>query len=46
MRQIKWKLNTLPKSDNRERSIEFLNDKEITKVKSFMKVFHNTQKHH
>ena len=39
MRQIKWKLNTLPKSDNKERSIEFLNDEEISKVKSFHESF-------
>ena len=37
MDQIKWKLNTLPKADDNEKQkgIEFLRDKEISKVKGF-----------
>ena len=37
MEQIKWKLNTLPKADDNEKQkgIEFLRDKEISKVKGF-----------
>ncbi|MGL5329367.1 MAG: diaminopropionate ammonia-lyase [Peptostreptococcaceae bacterium] len=37
MEQVKWKLNTLPQaSDNdKKQGIEFLSDKEITKVKGF-----------
>lgn len=39
MREIKWKLNNLPKSENKEKTIEFLNDEEISKVKSFHESF-------
>ncbi|WP_042276161.1 diaminopropionate ammonia-lyase [[Clostridium] dakarense] len=39
MEQIKWKLNNLPKSKNREEGIKFLNDDEITKVKGFHESF-------
>ena len=37
MDKIKWKLNTLPKVDDNEKQkgIEFLRDKEISKVKGF-----------
>ena len=37
MEQIKWKLNTLPKADDKKKKkgIEFLNDNEISKVKGF-----------
>ena len=35
MREIKWKLNNLPKSEEKEKGIEFLKDEEIEKSKAF-----------
>jgi diaminopropionate ammonia-lyase len=39
MREIKWKVNTLPKTDNKEQIIDFLKDAEIDKVKKFHESF-------
>ncbi|RDY26418.1 diaminopropionate ammonia-lyase [Romboutsia weinsteinii] len=39
MGEIKWKLNNLPKSDDREKGIEFLRDEEITNVIKFHESF-------
>lgn len=39
MGEIKWKLNNLPKSDDREKGIEFLRDQEITNVIKFHESF-------
>ncbi|GAA0221240.1 diaminopropionate ammonia-lyase [Metaclostridioides mangenotii] len=39
MREIKWKVNTLPKTDNKEQIIDFLKDVEIDKVKKFHESF-------
>lgn len=39
MGKIKWKLNNLPKSDDREKGIEFLRDQEITNVIKFHESF-------
>ena len=39
MREIKWKLNNLPKSEDKEDGIKFLSDEEISKVKNFHESF-------
>lgn len=39
MGEIKWKLNNLPKSNDREKGIEFLRDEEITNVIKFHESF-------
>ncbi|EQF24648.1 diaminopropionate ammonia-lyase, partial [Clostridioides difficile] len=44
MREIKWKLNNLPKSEEKEKGIEFLKDEEIAKAKAFHESFPQYEK--
>ncbi|MGO0981371.1 diaminopropionate ammonia-lyase, partial [Clostridioides difficile] len=44
MREIKWKLNNLPKSEEKEKGIEFLRDEEIAKAKAFHESFPQYEK--
>ncbi|MFQ4243022.1 diaminopropionate ammonia-lyase [Clostridioides difficile] len=44
MREIKWKLNNLPKSEEKEKGIEFLRDEEIAKARAFHESFPQYEK--